>query len=412
MLIYNLVILMYGFIIRLAAVNKLKAKQWIAGRDNWRENYTKKISALSSQENIWVHCASYGEFEQGRPLLEAIKMQHPRYKIILTFFSPSGYEPFKDWGGADAVFYLPLDTKENARDFIEIVKPKVAIFIKYEFWLNFLFELKKQNIATYLVSAVFKPHHPFFKWYGGVFRRSLKTFNTLFVQDKNSGKFLTDIEIINYQVCGDTRFDRVMEVKKNFSPLPYFEQFCAGSRIIVAGSTWPKDDEFLLDAFKKIKTPNVKLILVPHEVNEKSIGALVSLVVKKEQTASLYSNQNPASDKNVLIVDAVGLLSRIYHYADISYIGGGFDEGIHNCLEPAVYFKPVIFFGEGFEKYNEATELIQMKVAVNVLTVDGTVKTIEDFLNGDKKSLENILENYFLKNSGTTKKVLQTMNLN
>ena len=197
MFLYNLVIFLYGFVIKLSSINKLKAKQWVNGRKNWREHLTKKISVLNSKNILWVHCASYGEFEQGRPLIEAIKKKHPHYKIVLSFFSPSGFEVFKDWSGADVICYLPLDTKNNARDFINIVKPNASLFIKYEFWLNFLFELKKQNIPTYLVSAVFKPHHPFFRWYGKIFKNSLSAFNKLFIQDEVSGNLLKKIGVTN-----------------------------------------------------------------------------------------------------------------------------------------------------------------------------------------------------------------------
>ena len=214
--LYNFVILLYGFGVKIVALRKTKAKQWVNGRKNWQIQLTQKINNLPSVKLIWIHCASYGEFEQGRTLIESIKKNYPAYKLVLTFFSPSGYEAFKDWKGADIICYLPLDTKTNANQFLEIVKPQYAIFIKYEFWLNFLKALKQKNIPTYLVSAVFKPHHLFFRWYGGAFRKSLKTFTTLFIQDSNSAKLLDSINIKNYQVSGDTRFDRVIEIKNNF----------------------------------------------------------------------------------------------------------------------------------------------------------------------------------------------------
>ncbi|HEX7415374.1 MAG TPA: glycosyltransferase N-terminal domain-containing protein, partial [Bacteroidia bacterium] len=225
MWLYNTVILLYGLVIKIASVKKAKAKFWVNGRKNWREILSAKVSKLNTSPLVWIHCASYGEFEQGRPLIEAIKKKHPDYKILVSFFSPSGYEAFKDWEGADIICYLPLDTKRNANDFIDILKPKLVIFIKYEFWINFLFQLKEKNIPTYLVSAVFKPHHPFFKWYGHIFRKSLKTFNKLLIQDTNSGELLKSIGVTNYEVCGDTRFDRVIEIKQNFKPIPQIEAF-------------------------------------------------------------------------------------------------------------------------------------------------------------------------------------------
>jgi 3-deoxy-D-manno-octulosonic-acid transferase len=413
MFLYNLVIYLYGLVIKLASINKLKAKQWVAGRKNWRENLSKKITALNSENILWVHCSSYGEFEQGRPLIEAIKKKHPGYKIILSFFSPSGYEAFKDWAGADLICYLPLDTKKNARDFINIAKPKASIFIKYEFWLNFLFELEKQNIPTYLVSAVFKPHHPFFRWYGGIFRRSLATFNKLFIQDEASGKLLEKIDIKNYEVCGDTRFDRVIEVKENFVELPLIKEFCGNEKILVAGSTWPGDEELLVEAYKLLNLPDLKLIIVPHNVEEKDIAKLTALLTSNEITYNLFSEQKLNKNAKVLVVDKIGLLSQIYHYASVVYIGGGLNEGIHNCLEPAVYYKPVVFYGDDYHKYNEATELIDLKAAKNISSATGLSDEVSNFLN-DKVALngiENNLKSYFQKKSGTTKKVMAILKL-
>lgn len=413
MFLYNLVIYLYGFVIKLASINKLKAKQWVAGRKNWREHLSKKIIALKSENILWVHCSSYGEFEQGRPLIEAIKKKHPGYKIILTFFSPSGYEAFKDWTGADIICYLPLDTKRNAKDFISIAKPKVSIFIKYEFWLNFLFELKKQNIPTYLVSAVFKPHHPFFRWYGGIFKRSLNTFNKLFIQDEASGKLLEKIGIKNYEVCGDTRFDRVIEVKENFVELPFIKEFCNNEKILVAGSTWAGDEELLVEAYKLLNLSDLKLIIVPHNVEEKDIAKLTSLLNRNEISYNLFSEQKLNKNAKVLVVDKIGLLSKIYHYASVAYIGGGLNEGIHNCLEPAVYYKPIVFYGDDYHKYNEAIELIDLKAAKNISSAATLTAEISAFLN-DKVALnemENSLKYYFQKKSGTTKKVLAILNL-
>lgn len=413
MLIYNLVIRLYGFIILMASIRKTKAKQWVDGRKDWKNKLSETISVIPSGKRIWVHCASYGEFEQGRPVIEAIKNKHPDHSIILSFFSPSGYEAFKDWKGADLICYLPLDTHANARKFVDIVKPKTVIFIKYEFWVNFLFRLKKEQIPTFLVSAVFKPHHPFFKWYGGLFRRSLTTFTELFIQDEASAKLLESIGLTNYEVCGDTRFDRVIEIKDNFSPLPYFETFCKDKKVIIAGSTWPKDEEFLIEAFQKINDPELKLILVPHHVDAKSIQNIEQLLAKNGLNYLLYSDQKPDTAKNILVVNVMGVLNKVYHYADVTYIGGGFNSGIHNCLEPAVYLKPVIFYGgDDYHKYNEAVDLLQMGAAKNVPKVADLQAALLHFLN-DKKELTAVqakLEMYFAKNSGTTKKVLGFIN--
>jgi 3-deoxy-D-manno-octulosonic-acid transferase len=409
MLIYNLVIRLYGLLIAIAAIRQTKAKQWVTGRKSWKSDLPKKIAALQTEKITWVHCASYGEFEQGRPLIEAIKWKHPDHKIVLSFFSPSGYEAFKDWKGADVICYLPLDTQSNAKDFISIVKPKTVIFIKYEFWINFLFRLKEQNIPVFLVSAVFKPHHPFFKWYGRIFKRSLETFNKLFIQDEASASLLSSIGIKNYEVCGDTRFDRVLEIKENFRPLPFFEEFCKGKKILIAGSTWPKDEELLIETFQKMKDPDLKLIFAPHDISGKNIQNLEQLLEKNNLLYQLYSDQKPGAYRDILIVNTMGLLNKLYYYADVTYIGGGFNSGIHNCLEPAVYLKPVLFYGgDDYHKYNEAVDLLKMDVAKNVSNAEEAETALHHFLNdaaGIKKVQDN-LKDYFEKNSGTTEKVL------
>lgn len=410
MIVYILLIRIYGLIIRAASVRNKKARQWVNGRKNWQEELSRKISKTSNKR-VWVHCASYGEFEQGRPLMEAIKQKHPDHSIVLSFFSPSGYEAFKNWDGAEVICYLPLDTQINARQFLDIVKPQTAVFIKYEFWINFLFELKKKNIPTFLVSAVFKPHHPFFRWYGGIFKRSLATFNELFIQDDNSGKLLDSIGIKNYEVCGDTRFDRVLDIKDSFKPIPFFEAFSKNKQLIIGGSTWPKDDELLIEAFKEINDPTLKLVLVPHNVDAKSIANVEQLLQKHELNYSLYSRQEINPLTNVLIVDAMGLLSKLYHYADVAYIGGGFNSGIHNCLEPAVYLKPIVFYGgDDYHKYNEAVDLLKMKVAKNVSDVVELKNALIHFLNDPQHKTEEQLRIYFAKNSGTTKKVMALIN--
>ncbi len=413
MVLYNLIIYCYGLVIKLASVKKTKARQWVEGRKNWRQNLARDISSLNSQKIIWMHCASYGEFEQGRPLLEAIRTRHPQYKIVLSFFSPSGYEAFKHNNGADAVCYLPLDTPRNARDFISIVKPAVAVFIKYEFWVNFLFALQQAGVPTFLVSAVFKPHHPFFKWYGGLFRRSLKTFHTLFIQDEASGRLLQNIGIRNYEVCGDTRFDRVMEIRKNFAPLPFFEEFCAGHKILIAGSSWPGDEALLINAYKQLNRTDLKLIIAPHNVDELHVSGLLQQLEKNDLPYLQYSKQQKNNASAVLVVDTIGLLSKLYYYATVAYVGGGFDSGIHNCLEPAVYLKPVLFYNHNYQKYNEVVELVALGAAQSVENSAGLAEAIGSLLSDEAKQKlrEARLKAYFEKNSGVTEKVLGSMRL-
>jgi 3-deoxy-D-manno-octulosonic-acid transferase len=413
MLLYNLIVFGYGLVIRIAALRKPKARQWANGRRNWRHHLGAALGRLGEGPRIWVHCASYGEFEQGRPLMEEIRRRHPHYNIILTFFSPSGYEAFKDWKGADLVCYLPLDTPKNARDFLSLVKPHTAIFIKYEFWVNLLFRLRELSVPTFLVSAVFKPHHPFFKWYGSFFRRSLLTFHTLFVQDDHSARLLKSIGIQQCEVCGDTRFDRVLEIRNKFTPLPFFEEFCKAHKIWVAGSTWPGDEELLIAAYKKINDPELKLIIAPHNVDEKHIGGLEQQLQKNGLTYLLYTRQQQDADAQVLVVDSIGLLSRLYHYAHVTYVGGGFDSGIHNCLEPAVYLKPVLFYDHDYRKYNEVIELVDMNAARPAKDAAELAGAFTRFLNNseEKTIREAALQAYFEKNSGVTERVLRSIRL-
>jgi 3-deoxy-D-manno-octulosonic-acid transferase len=411
MFLYNLVVLLYGLVIRIAAVKKRKAQQWVNGRKNWESFYRSSIQKTNSKEIVWIHCASYGEFEQGRPLIEKIRQRYPQVKIVLTFFSPSGYEEVKNWQGADVIGYLPLDTKRNAETFISIVKPAAAIFIKYEFWLNFLNALKKYEVKTYLVSAVFKPHHPFFKWYGGMFRKSLGTFNKLFIQDHASGKLLESIGIKNYEVAGDTRFDRVLEIKENFIPIDLIAKFCSGHKVLVAGSTWPDDEKLLIDVLKKLPA-NTKLIFAPHEISETSVKKLISRLNENGISFSLYSEGTTSGNEQVLVVNAFGVLSKLYHYCDVAYIGGGFGDGIHNCLEAAVYLKPVVFYGNTHHKYNEAVELISIGAAKNVMSEEEASAALNFYLDGSSKNeVESKLQHYFAEKSGTTEKVMKLLNL-
>ncbi len=419
MWIYNLVIRCYAALIHLSAFRNSKAKQWVQGRKNWKHRLANQLLAIEQHPRIWMHCASYGEFEQGRPLLEAIRLRSPNHKIVLSFFSPSGYEAFKNWPGADVVCYLPFDSANNASTFVNLVKAEQVIFIKYEFWLNFLMELKRSKTSAFLVSAVFKPHHPFFRWYGGIFKDSLSAFTTIFVQDTSSLQLLQKAGIRNAVLGGDTRFDRVMQIKQDFEPLPLFEHFCHGHKVIVAGSTWANDEVFLLQAVKLYKGVQPKILLVPHEVDKKSITETLTRLKALELSYCLYSELQAGSMppqskwvEQVLVVDTIGLLSRLYHYADFAYVGGGFDSGIHNLLEPAVHLKPVLFGGKAdYSKYNEALELIAIGGAQAVEQVDDLFVAMEKWLNltEEKITLENNLRSYFEARTGSTQKVVDLL---
>lgn len=407
MFLYDLVVVLYGLVIRMASLNNPKARLWIKGRNKWRETLSDSTSKLGNGKRIWVHCASLGEFEQGRPLIEAIKQKFPNDKIILTFFSPSGFEGSKGYTKADLITYLPLDTKRNALDFLSIVKPTMAIFIKYEFWVNFLNALKSTHTPSYLVSAVFKDHHPFFKWYGGIFRRSLTAFKVLLVQDEHSKQLLHSINISNVAICGDTRFDRVLEIKEKFSPIVEIEKFKGQDRMIVGGSTWPGDDELIIEAFKKLNDPKTKLLLAPHEIDQGSIERLKQKLEKAELAYSVFT-EGIRTESKVLILNTMGMLSRTYYYANTAYIGGGFNEGLHNILEPAVYYIPVAFYGKEFSKYNEAVALVKLKAVENVLNTEELVAHWRKVLDTttEKQRISHVLQGYFELNAHVTSKVM------
>ncbi len=405
--IYNTVVRLYGLIIKVASLKKEKAKQWVDGRKNWEKELENKTKNLLLKNCIWIHCASYGEFEQGKPLIEALSDKFKDLKIVVTFFSPSGYEAFKNWNGANAVFYLPLDTKRNARKFLEILQPKLCVFVKYEFWLNFLFEIKKQNIPNYLVSAVFKPHHPFFKWYGKQFVKSLHSFNKLFIQDEQSGKLLQGVNVTHFEITGDTRFDRVIELKNTAYSLDFIEAFKQSNLLLIAGSTWPKDEALLIDWFKQ--TNQKKLIIAPHQLEEDKLIGLESLLTSNKITYSRFTKNNNV-DADVLIFDTMGDLSKLYRYADVTYVGGGFNEGLHNTLEPAVYKKAVLFYSENHnhKKYNEVVELENLNCAFLITSSQAIESKILDCI--DKKlEIEKKLEKYFQSKSGSTDKIVNAI---
>lgn len=311
---------------------------------------------------IWMHCASLGEFEQGRPLLEKIRADMANrklhYKVLLTFFSPSGYEAQKNYAGADWVFYLPVDGPRNAKRFLEIVQPSLVIFVKYEFWYYYLKKIKYRNIPLLLISALFTKDMPFFKWYGKLQRKILSRFDHLFVQNQESKKLLDEIGFSSIcSVSGDTRFDRVIEIAATATKIPSIEKFIGNSRVIIAGSTWPEDEVVLQKAFTTISDHRLKLIIVPHEITNKTLKEIKKLFPNSLLFSAL-SSQN-ATNTNVLIIDNIGMLSRLYSYASIAYIGGGLtNSGVHNVLEAAVYYKPVLF-GSYFHQYNEAIGLVQ-----------------------------------------------------
>ena len=363
--LYNLGVRVYQLLILLASLFNKKAKLWINGRKGWVSSLEKSIK--TGDRIVWFHCASLGEFEQGRPVIEVFRQKYPDIKILLTFFSPSGYEIRKNYQGADFVFYLPLDTRRNAKKFLEIVKPIAVVFVKYEFWYHYLNQLKKRNIPTYIISAIFRDDQVFFKSYGGWYRKFLANFEHLFVQNEKSKNLLTSIGVKNVTVAGDTRFDRVVANFSSAKTLPLLEQFSANAKVLIAGSTWPKDEELIIEYFKN-NPHGIKLILAPHEINQQNIDRFIEKAGVKAIRYTQPSSIAP-DEAQLLVIDTIGILSSAYRYGTVAYIGGGFGAGIHNTLEAAVFGLPLIF-GPNYLKFQEAVDLINIKAAVSINNQD------------------------------------------
>jgi len=405
MWLYNLCMAIYAALIRLAAPFYSKAKLWCVGRDGM---YERMRSAIGDAENIvWIHVASLGDFEQGRPLVDYIKEHYPEYKILLTFFSPSGYEVRKDYKNADYVFYIPADTKREVRQFLDIVRPKVVIFVKYEFWLNMLTELRRRNVRTFIVSAIFRRNSIFFNPFGSIWRRALRSFETLFVQDDSSKQLLSNIGVTNVDIAGDTRFDRVATIAESGDRVEIIEQFKGGKPLFVAGSTWGADESVLLPLINA--NPDIKFVIAPHEIEESRIERLTRGI---DSGVARYTQLSGVdlTEKQVLILDTMGLLSRVYGSAEWAYIGGGFGVGIHNTLEAAVYGIPVAF-GPKYRKFKEACDLISLGVAQSVRN-DNELLQWFDSLRDNKVRLAEIShtsEMYVAKHRGATEKVVKAI---
>jgi 3-deoxy-D-manno-octulosonic-acid transferase len=358
--LYWLGIRVYVLMVRIASLFNPKAKLFITGRKGLLRQI--KYALINERRpRIWMHCASLGEFEQGRPVLEELRSQYPDFAFVLTFFSPSGYEVRKNYEGADYIFYLPVDSRKSARLFLDAVQPKLCLFVKYDFWYYFLAAIAKRNINAILISAIFRREQGFFKWYGGLQRRMLFAFSHIFVQDTASERLLQKVNYEAVSVSGDTRFDRVMAAIKTQTELPVAAQFCADKKILVAGSTWPEDERVLQKAFEQMPE-DWKLIIVPHEVHESHIADIEKLFGNDAAKWSSWT----ANDRNkkVLIVDTVGLLLQLYRSGDVAWIGGGFGKaGVHNVLEAAVYGMPC-FYGPVYHQFLEAKALIEAGGAI------------------------------------------------
>ncbi|MFT4071882.1 MAG: glycosyltransferase N-terminal domain-containing protein [Dysgonamonadaceae bacterium] len=377
---YDFIISVYATLVCLAKTFNPKARLMLEGHKDIFRILNEKIDP--NEQYVWIHAASLGEFEQGRPIIERLKRDYPKYKILLTFFSPSGYEVRKDYPLADVVCYLPFDKQKNVLKFLKIVNPQIAVFIKYEFWYNYLTELHHQNIPTYIVSAIFRPSQLFFKWYGARSRRVLPFYSSICVQDENSMNLLKQFDLTNVKVCGDTRFDRVVDICHQASDIRLVDEFVnAGARdeqvTLIAGSSWAKDEDIFIPYFNRNK--NLKLIIAPHEIHESHLTEIEG----KLQRPAIRLSQADGKDLSMydcLIVDCFGLLSSIYRYGQIAYIGGGFGVGIHNVLEAAVYGIPVIF-GSNYQKFREAVELIKAKGGFSIQDEHQFNQLVDSLLN-------------------------------
>ena len=400
--VYSFFIILYTCLIHLVSPFNRKASLWISGRKGWASKLKEKFS--ESSRVIWIHCASLGEFEQGRPVIERIRQINPDHRILVTFFSPSGYEIRKEWPFADYICYLPADTIRNAAKFISIINPVLVLFIKYEFWNNYISALHKKGIPVYLISGIFRPRQHFFKWYGGFFRSLLRKFTKIFVQDEASSEILIKIGISGVIVSGDTRFDRVHQIAASAKEIPVIETFRNGEKILLAGSSWPQDEEIIARYINNYPD-RMKWIFAPHEISQQGIERLQKLLkVKSNRYSEAGGN---LSDARVLIIDNIGLLSSAYRYAFLAAIGGGFGKGIHNILEAACWGIPVLF-GPNYNKFREAIELCEAKGAFSFNTYQEFVDILDKFLSDETFYLESAKSAalYVNKNIGVTDKII------
>ncbi|TDQ21979.1 3-deoxy-D-manno-octulosonic acid transferase [Tenacibaculum caenipelagi] len=402
--LYNLLLSIVSILLPIIALFNKKIKFFYEGR---KETFSKLNSISKTDKVIWFHAASLGEFEQGRPIIEELKQLYTDYKIVVTFFSPSGYEIRKSYPLADVICYLPLDTKTNVKKFIKQIHPEVAIMIKYEFWPNLLSELKKQQIPTILISGIFRKKQSFFKWYGGFMRKKLNAFNHFFVQNETSKSLLNSIGFNNATIAGDTRFDRVHDILQQDNTLAFISEFKNNQYTTVAGSTWKEDEELLVNYINNHAADHEKFIIAPHNIDHKQIKELQRSIHKKTILYSEKKGKN-LSDYQVFIVNTIGLLTKIYSYADVAYVGGGLATGLHNILEPATYGIPVIFGGNKYKKFQEAVDLLFLGGAKTVVNTNDFSSNFAVLESGKKlrEQMGSINHNYISKNVGATKTII------
>jgi 3-deoxy-D-manno-octulosonic-acid transferase len=402
--IYNFILLFVSQILNILALFSPKLNLFVRGRKSVFETLKNKIQA--TDKTIWFHAASLGEYEQGLPVIEKVKEKYPNHKIILTFFSPSGYEVRKNNTIADVTIYLPLDTISNAKQFLKVVHPEMVFFIKYEFWPNYLNELKNQNIKTYLISGIFREKQAFFKWYGGFYRNALKTFDYFFVQNDSSKTLLQSIGFNNVKVSGDTRFDRVVTILEKDNTLDFIAAFKNNQPTIVIGSSWPKDEELLINYINN-SAESVKFIIAPHNIKAEQIKNIKSQITK---SSVLFSEKDTVdvSNNSVFVIDTIGILTKIYSYADIAYVGGGFgNPGVHNILEPATFGIPVVI-GPNYSHFSEATALVNLEGCMTIQNQTQLNEAFDLLLQNEDERLEkgHICSTFVQMNKGATQTIM------
>ena len=405
--LYNLILLFASQLVKLLALFNPKMKLFVDGRKGVFEKIREKINP--TDKTIWFHAASLGEYEQGLPVIEQIKIKYPEHKIVVTFFSPSGYEVRKNNTVADLTIYLPLDTKHNAQLFVELVHPEMVFFIKYEFWPNYLNELKKRIIKTYLISGIFRDNQAFFKGFGGFYRNALNTFDYFFVQNENSKKLLQSIGFTNVKISGDTRFDRVVSILERDNSLDFIEQFKDQKTTIVIGSSWLKDESLLVNYINSASA-DLKFIIAPHNIHKPEIDKLQTLITKKTILFSEKENQN-LNEFQVFIIDTIGILTKIYSYADIAYVGGGFgNPGVHNILEPATFGVPIVI-GPNYSHFAEATALVHQGGCVSISNQKELNEALDNLISNEDILHEkgHICETFVQMNKGATVTILKNI---
>ena len=412
---YHLFLLIYKAGIRTVSLGNKKAKLWIKGRKGIFKKLRNTVSEFSNEKIVWMHAASLGEFEQGRPVLQKLKETNSNIKIIVTFFSPSGFEIVKNNKEFTNVFYLPMDSRLHAEKWMNILKPDLVLWVKYEYWHYYLQEIQKRKIPLLMVSGIYRESQTFFKWYGGFYRNMLKPFTHFFVQNENSKEWLEKlVPAEKITISGDTRCDRVINIVNNFSEIPGIADFCGDKKVIVAGSTWEEDEAEWTHYVRE--HPEIKFIIAPHEIDEENLGD-----VQKQFAGSVFYSEWMSNrltfnhtEINCLIIDNIGMLSRLYYYATVTFVGGGFgDDGLHNILEAAVYGRPVIF-GPEYDKNFEAEEMLESSGAISIKNAIELEKIVDELLkdNEELRIRSEAAKNYVYKNAGATDKIISYIESN